>query len=249
MATGLNFHYTKGDSFLHRSDVRIKLAGMIIFSLLMLNISLYRLLAMGAILILLTRAGRAKNRAQVEGISLFMLIMPLVIFVGNFLSLYASTGWQSALLTASMRMGAFICILRLALLFSATTDPLILTPAIYRVLKPIPFIPAARISSSMGLSLSLIPIILDEMAEIRDAMASRCGWNPRRPIRNLIYLGMPLLEGVLSKAEALSDAMQSRLYREDPTEPADIENSMKIEPLILLLGLTLILTLPDMLLS
>lgn len=243
MAGHLNFHYTKGDSFLHRTDVRIKLAGMILFSLLMLNINVYRLLAMSLFLILLTRAARSDNRDEI--ISLFIMIMPVIIFAGNFLSLWDTVGWESALLTATLRMGAFICILRLALLFSTTTDPLILTPAIYRILKPIPFIPAAKISSSMGLSLSLIPAILDEMEYIREAMASRCGWNPRRPVRNLFHLGLPLLEGILTKAETLADAMESRLYREDPTEPADIKNSIKALPLIFLVIQILILVLPE----
>ena len=115
-------------------------------------------------------------------------------------------------------MGAFICILMLAQLFIASTDPLGITPALYRLFKYIPLLPARELSMRMGLSLSLIPLILDEMNEIRDAMISRCGWNPARPLRNLFHMGLPLLEGILLKAEALADAMESRCYNEEATD-------------------------------
>ena len=65
----------------------------------------------------------------------------------------------------------------------------------------------------------MLPLILDQIREIREAMWSRCGMSRRTPFRNLTRLGLPLIDGILVKAEDLSDAMESRLFTEDATPP------------------------------
>jgi energy-coupling factor transporter transmembrane protein EcfT len=235
------FQYQPGTSALHRTDIRIKLAVMITASLLLLHVSLFRLLFLLPLLLLL-QLGVRKNRS-VQSLPLLIFMMPAIIFTGNFLSLVlADSDGFLAFTTAGLRSIRFIYILWMAQLFTMSSDPMCITPAFYKVLKYIPFLPAGRISTQMGLSLTLIPIILDEMNEIKDAMTSRCGWSARKPLRNLIHMGLPLLSGVLVKAEALSDAMESRLFTEDATEPELLSTSIILFPVLLvLMAMTLLL--------
>lgn len=241
MAETMIFQYQPGISVLHRTDIRIKLTVMIIASLLLLHVSLFRLLFILPLLLLL-QLGVRKN-SSVQSLPLLIFMMPAIIFAGNFLSLFlADKNLIMAFTSAGLRSIRFIYILWMAQLFTITSDPMCITPAFYKILKYIPFLPAGRISTQMGLSLTLIPIILDEMNEIKDAITSRCGWNARKPLRNLIHMGLPLLSGVLVKAEALSDAMESRLFTEDATEPENLSNSLILFPaLSVLSAMTLLL--------
>lgn len=227
------FQYQPGTSVLHRTDIRIKLAAMIAASILLLHVSLFRLLFLLPLLLLLQMRVRKNNPDK--SLPLLIFMMPAIIFAGNFLSLIlAESGVVLAFTSAALRSIRFIYILWMAQLFTMSSDPMCITPAFYKLLKYIPFIPAGRISTQMGLSLTLIPIILDEMNEIKDAMTSRCGWSPRKPLRNLIHMGLPLLSGVLVKAEALSDAMESRLFTEDATEPELLSTSIILFPVLLI---------------
>ena len=247
MADSLMFRFRPGESLLHRTDTRVKLTAMIALSLTLVRISPYKLILIAPLLC----TGLLILRDRTAGRSLppVLLIMPLIIFTGNFFSLRFSIGTDTipALVAAGLRMGAFISILVLAQLFIASTDPLGISPALYAFFKHIPLIPARDLSTRMGLSLSLIPLILDEMNEIRDAMISRCGWNPRRPLRNLFHMGLPLLEGILLKAESLSDAMESRCYTEDATEPEVPGGSLILIPLLTIAVLLVLLILPEFL--
>lgn len=235
------FHYSPGTTFLHRTDVRVKLAGMICLSLLLITVNVFKLMMIFPLLALLQISQRREKGNN--AVSPFFVIMPLIIFAGNFLSLTLSGGETAGdgFLTALILTLRFIYILWIAHLFTLTTDPLTITPSFHYFLRRIPLIPAGRISTQMGLSMTLIPLILDEMAEIRDALKSRCGWNPRRPLRNLVHMGRPLLEGVLRKAEELSDAMESRMYSEDVTEPEIPGGAYRLVPAFILFLLTILI--------
>ncbi len=235
MAEGLIFQYSPGNSAIHRTDIRIKLIAMIVLSLILIRVNVFRLIILFPVLLFLDILSREGRKAGAP--PFLLLVMPIVIFAGNFLSLtpWSEGQFSQALATAGIRAFRFIYVLWMAQIFTRTSDPMSITPAFYRLLKPLPLIPAGRISAGMGLSLTLIPLIISEMAEIRDAMISRCGWNPRHPLRNLTRLGLPLLEGVLVRAESLSDAMESRLFCEDPTEPELLDSSLRVLPALFLL--------------
>ncbi|MCK5675009.1 MAG: energy-coupling factor transporter transmembrane protein EcfT [Spirochaetales bacterium] len=211
MAEYLIFHYQKGNSFLHRTDVLIKFAGMISFSFLLLPVSLLRLAILLPVIITahFISSIRIKNYIKEGG---FFLIMGSIILIANTLS-------SGSFLVGLFRCIRFFLILWMALLFTFTTDPMDVSSGIYRFLKPLPFIPARRFSTILGLSLTMLPLILDLIREIREAMLSRGGMSPWTPFRNLTRLGLPLLDGILVKAEDLSDAMESRLFTEDATPP------------------------------
>lgn len=206
---------------MHKTDLRIKITGLLLFSIFILRPNLPRVLMLGGALLILSLPGRKSRRPF--RLPPAMWIMPVLILTGNFLSLYShpASTLSSAGCTALVRSAAFVLILWMGQLFISTSDPLELPAALYSLLKHIPLIQAGRICSILGLSLSLIPLILDEAREIREAMTARGGWTVRRPLKNLMGMGIPLLNGILIKASALADAMESRLYNEDfPSAPS-----------------------------
>lgn len=217
MAELLIFHYQKESSFLHNTDVIIKLAGMLFFSILLLPVSLFRLSVLIPVIIAAHSLTSIRMRSYIKE-GRFFIIMGAVILIFNYLS-------SESLLSGVLRTLRFFIILWMALLFTFTTDPMSVSSGFYRLLKPIHFIPARRFSTILGLSLTMLPLILDQINEIREAMLSRCGMSPRTPLRNIVFLGLPLLEGILEKAEDLSDAMESRLFTEDVTPPEKLSGT------------------------
>ncbi|MCK5200868.1 MAG: energy-coupling factor transporter transmembrane protein EcfT, partial [Spirochaetales bacterium] len=195
----------------HNTDVLIKLAGMLCFSLLLLPVSLFRLSVLLPLILIAHSISSIRMKSYVKEGG-FFLVMGGIILIANSLS-------SGSLLTGLLRAMRFFLILWMVLLFTFTTDPMTVSSGIYRLIKPLSFLPARRFSIIFGLSLTMLPLILDQIREIREAMLSRCGMNRRTPLRNLINLGLPLLDGILIKAEDLSDAMESRLFTEDATPP------------------------------
>lgn len=226
MAEILIFHYQKGDSPLHKLDVPVKLLGLFCFSLLLLPVSLLRISLLLPLLLLAHKCSTIQIRSYLRE-SFFFLIMSMIIFVSNTLA-------SGILMTGILRTSRFILILWMALIFTFTTDPLSIGSGIYRIFKPVPLLPARQISTILGLSLTMLPVIIDQYREIREAMWSRCGMNRMTPLRNMIRIGLPLMEGILVKAEDLSDAMESRLFTEDATPPEKIKGSGNRKILILL---------------
>ena len=233
MAEFLIFHYQKGNSFLHNTDVLIKLAVMLGFSIMLLPVSLFRLIVLVPVILIAHYFSSIRMGAYIrEG--RFFIVMGVVILVFNSLS-------SGSVITGIVRASRFFLIVWMALLFTFTTDPLSISSGIYRLFKLMPFLPARRFSTIIGLSLTMLPLILDQLLEIREAMLSRCGMSPWTPFRNIKNLGIPLLDGILIKAEDLSDAMESRLFTEDSTPPEKQSGAGGYKIIIMLLCAVIIL--------
>jgi len=234
MAELLIFHYQKGNSILHNTDVLIKLAGMLCFSIILLPVNLFRLAVLIPVIVTAHLFSSIRIRTYMKE-GWFFIIMGTVILVFNYLS-------SGSVITGVLRAFRFFLILWMALLFTFTTDPMAVSSGIYRFLKYLHFIPARKFSTIIGLSLTMLPLILDQIREIREAMFSRCGMNPISPLRNIMRMGVPLINGILIKAEDLSDAMESRLFTEDATPPEKISSGRgNIIILVLLLSTAIIL--------
>ena len=211
MAETLIFHYQHGSSRLHRMSVPLKLGALLGISLMLLPVSFFRLFLLIPLLLTAQFSSSIKVKPFFKE-GTFFFIMGALIFLFN---RFGTGSWIIAL----ARTIRFYIILWAALIFTYTTDPLSISSGVYHILKYIPFLPGRHISTTLGLSLTMIPLIIDQIQEIREAMMSRCGLKNPNPVRNMIRLGIPLLEGILVKAEDLSDAMESRLFTEDATPP------------------------------
>lgn len=104
------------------------------------------------------------------------------------------------------------------LLFALTTQAEALRAALYRLLRTVPWLPAARIATLFGLSLRLLPLILTAAQATRDAQWAR-GGGSRNPLRRTLQLALPLLHRLFRQADLLALAMEARLYNDQRTEP------------------------------
>ena len=91
------------------------------------------------------------------------------------------------------------------------------THAIVWYLSPFRFIPAGRIATMIGLTVSLIPLLFDTYRGIAEAQASRGAAGGRRPFRRLSRTAVALLIRTFSNADALVSAMEARCYVDDRT--------------------------------
>ncbi len=122
----------------------------------------------------------------------------------------------------------------IGLLFSATTLPEHLHTAVYQILKPIPLVNESSIASKLSLTIMFIPILMDMMNEVVEARRSRYIEGSKNPVRNIMSLIIPIISGIILKADETTLALETRLF----TGEINTEKSIltKNDFLTLLLG-------------
>lgn len=129
----------------------------------------------------------------------------------------------------------FFLVMVTGLIFSATTRSASLKNAAQWYLKPIPFVPEKRVAVMISLSLSFLPLILQQAQETRNAINSRCGNLEKNPVKRFVRLTLPLLKKTFLSADHLILAMEARCYSEERTDP-EFEPSGR-ETLFIITGL------------
>ena len=220
------FGYRAGHSLLHRLDVRFKL---LFFSLLSLSGSFGHEAALSVLTIVaagLMRNSRLSLPAVCRELRYFFLLL-IFILVARSLT---TTG--DALLTIGdlhvtangVADGLRVCwrilvVISLSLLFVMSTRTSEIRAALVWCLDPLPFIPARRIASMIGLIVRFVPVIFDRMREIEAAQLARGIGNRKNPLYRLGKFALPLMRNVFKDADKLITAMEARCYTENRTGP------------------------------
>ena len=218
-------HYFPGCSLWHRHDPRFKLLELVLWSIAALTGRPVLLGIIGIQLVISHAMAKSRIR-QFRRPFLFWLVVALAMGVGNGLAEteppFVLLGWTSPFGIQGLTHG-LLKALRLLLmmmagqLLAATTDPSNLAVAIRRIMFFLPNSWAGSLSMAVSLCIGFIPCLLDEAASVSDAAVSR-GIESRRSIfRRALYLGLPLSEATIRRAETTADAMISRCYRPDAT--------------------------------
>ena len=120
--------------------------------------------------------------------------------------------------------GAFalrmLLVLALCTLMMATTTLLSLKQAVEWLLRPAPFVPEARVATTVELTFTMLPLLFDSYREIADAQACRCAQMRRNPLPRILGLLRTLLETTLRRADDIVYAMESRCYSDVRTAPS-----------------------------
>lgn len=220
------FGYHYGQSFVHRLDVRCKLV-----SLLLLTSAIVAAIpaAMGPLSIgMLLLWGALRLPLQILGREILtFLIFLLLVFVVRALATPGDP-WVSWGVLSIAREGLqeggqvvwrLLMILVLGLVFITTTRPSDLKAAVQWLLRPIPFVPASKAATMVGLIVRFIPVLHQQIRETQSALAARAGIRQRSSLRQIRHLILPTLRRVVLAADQLSLSMMARGYRDQRTDP------------------------------
>lgn len=202
------FSYQPGHSFLHRLNALSRFILFISLMFFMKDAAWSKLAAVG-LLLLLSQIFSKVNLHLPWRSFLFFLFMTALIFWGEWRQNHLMMGVQKSI--------RFLLTLYGGLLFTSLTDPMDLGETLYRLTRPIPFFPAGKLMFLVSLSLSLLPLIGEEAAQLQRAQKSRCADRKFNPVRRLYNLTVPLMGGLIRRSDEISRALYSRELKENPT--------------------------------
>jgi len=224
-ASGL---YAPGDSILHRSDPRTKIALTLLFiasAFLLQGLPALALL-LAVTVALATLAGKPFRRS-LRGLRL-VLYMALVAAAANLFTvkgaplsdhgLLAHISREAATLSAAMLL-RLLAIAGAASILTFTTTPFRLAAGVESMFQPLKRIglPVSELAIMLLVALRFLPIIVEEakrlaLAQPGPACGTRRG-NPLQGITRLQPLLVPLFAGVIRRGDALAAALSARCYQ------------------------------------
>ncbi len=219
------FHYMYKDSVLHRMDGRIKLACMILFSAsVSFTSDKFVLAALTIIILAVLFKAKLPVRTLLKELKYFAFLIAIVFCVRCFtvpglpIHNFPIQGVTQEGVRSGLIFGwRLILIIIICLILTGTTSLASLRNVIEWYLRPIPFVPAARVATMVNLTFILIPLIFDQASEILNAQKARCIDGRRNPVKRIIFIAFPLLVQTFRRADEMVFAMEARCYSEDRT--------------------------------
>lgn len=197
--------YIPGTTFLHQCPAGIKLIFLTMTSIVLSLQTLYTIIPISLFTIISFFIIRFPIHKMIKG-HIFAFSMAALIVWGE---------WRNGvndIMPLVLIGGKFLGIYYAGILFAAITNPFALGQTIYKITRPIPFIPSENIRLMISLTLTYIPVLFDESQTIERACRSRLLFKRKNPIRQIRYRTEPLLTGVIRKSEDLAMALISRGY-------------------------------------
>lgn len=220
------FHYMYKNSVLHRMDCRIKLACMVILSV---TTSFASTGADFGILTVVFAAALLISKLPVTALLRelrFFAFLIILVFVVHSFSIPGQPvpnapvpGLTVEGVTSGLAFAQrLLLILVLCVILTGTTALSALRNAVEWFLRPVPFIPEARVATMINLVFVLVPLIFDQASEMMSAQKARCVEKRKNPIKRITFLVFPLLFKTLKRADELVLAMEARCYSENRTK-------------------------------
>jgi energy-coupling factor transport system permease protein len=133
-------------------------------------------------------------------------------------------------------------------LFTSTTVPVDAAEALQFLLRPLARLrlPVQEVSLLLSLSLSFIPIFLDEASNLARAHRVKRGlshWGWRHRMSAAVPLMVPLFLTVLRRSDDLAVAMESRCYVPGQPRTSLVPERVGTAEILLLLGCAVLLVL------
>ncbi len=200
--------------FLKTSDPRTKLLCIIILTLTAGGSKPLSLSILAGLGILGSLSGRMRGQGtfrRIKGILILLILIPAVKMLNS-----PDLG---GLVEGALLAFRFLVFLSLGTAFALNTKGSEVRDALTLVLSRIPFVPAGRIGTQIGLSIGSIPLIIEEANRIREAQISRLSDLRRNPVLRIARLVVPLFIGIFTRAQEMADAMESRSYSDERTLP------------------------------
>jgi energy-coupling factor transport system permease protein len=219
--------YIPGDSLLHKFDPRVKIIGslLLIAGTLLVSSPAGILIYSITALLLLVLSHLSWSRFF-KGLRFIYVIVALSLIIQSF-SVPGEVLWQvgsfnitrEGIFSGALLSWRLLVIVILSSLVTYTTTSINLSAGLERMLRPLERLglPVSQLAMMMGITISFIPLMLEEFQSVITAQQSRgAGFGSRNLIRqfkNLLPLLLPVVAGILRRADELSEAMEARCYR------------------------------------
>lgn len=220
------FHYVHNNSILHKLDGRVKLFSMLLFSIsASISSTFSDLTLLTLILLIVLYISKLPFVTLLKELKYFSFLL-FVIFIAHSFTIPGTPIPYFPIPGATIE-GAIsglyfswriILIIIISIILIGTTTISLLRDSIEWFLRPIPFIPAARIALMINLTFVLIPLIFDQTKEILNAQKARGIARRRNPYKRIKFTAFPLLIQSFRRTDEMILAMEARSYSEDRTK-------------------------------
>jgi len=219
--------YYPTDSFIHRLDPRVKLAGTLLYVIsLFLNNSLEAYVFITICLFLTIKLSKVSFKFILRGLKpvLFIIIFTAVfnLFLTPGLDILVQIGFVKITVAGAKKtilvIVRFIYLIIGSSLMTYTTTPSQLTDGLEKALNPLNKIklPVHEMAFMMSLALRFIPVLMEETNKLIKAQSARGAdfeeGNFFVRAKNMISIIIPLFLSAHKRADDLAYAMDSRCY-------------------------------------
>jgi biotin transport system permease protein len=212
MAETLIFHFRDNNNFLSKSQPMIKLVGLLLLCIPLVNASLNGVFLILASVIIASIIIKMPLRQYLRELT-FLIIIAIIIGVSSYISNHNIIMAIAALLKFTTAVYA-------SLLLADSTDPGDLARALGRALNHIPFLNGWHIASQIELTISILPLIFDTTASVKDARLSRGENSLRNPIKSMIGFIYNIMDLLLENIDEMAYALDSRGFDASMERPA-----------------------------
>ncbi|MCD8201994.1 MAG: energy-coupling factor transporter transmembrane protein EcfT [Clostridia bacterium] len=219
--------YYPVDSFVHRSDPRVKLLFLIAYIVaLFVAKNFYGLLLCFAILLMMIFAARIPLGKVIRSVRAVIIILIITAAINLLFHsgdhVYVDAGviqiTLEGIIYSVFLLFRIVFLVMGAAVLTCTTTPVALADGIESLMKPLKYIkfPVHEFALIMSIALKFIPTLLDETHRIISAQKARGAdfesGNIFKRIKAVIPILIPLLVGAFRRADELGDAMDARCY-------------------------------------
>lgn len=214
------FHYLPQESIIHNMDGRVKLICMILFTIAAgVARQACWLSLLTLILVITLISSKLPLKKLIIEVRYFLFLIAIVVITHSFsvpgrtipVLFIPGVTWEG--LSSGLFFGwRLILIFIVSTILTSTTSLSLLKDVIEWFLRPIPFIPEAKIGTMFSLTLVLIPLIFDQVSEMQEAQKARCIAGRKNPIQRVLLLIFPLLLHIFIRTDEMGLALESRCY-------------------------------------
>ena len=242
-----------GSSLLHRLDARVKLLGVIVYSvgIFLLN-NIFGFIFITAVLAALIAISDVPLRYMLRGLRFVVVLIAFAVIINLFFTDGEHVFWSWRFLVISdtgILKAAFFAIRLLyvivgASLLTYTTTPTDLTAGMEKALRPLNkiHVPVQEIAMMMSIALRFIPILAEEVNKIIDAQLARGAEFDSggliKKAKGMVPILVPLFVSAFRRASDLATAMEARCYQGGPgrtkMNPLKYENRDKAAYFVIL---------------
>jgi biotin transport system permease protein len=222
--------FVEGDTYLHR---RHPMAKLVVFLMLIAGLLIFesRIVPVAAAALLFAvQLGAGLGMKKYLGVARRFLFFALLIILAQLLLLRQSGSVPERLMSGLVQAVRIFDLLVLASLFAAVTDPVDLTDALIRGMRPLERVGARTGGLSLMLMIvfSFLPLMGGEVERLAIAQGARSGFGggPYSRIRNSVPLLGALVVGIMRRAEEVELSLAARRY--DITGARHMDGGMRM---------------------